>query len=58
MSVNSVEVYRCKECNEIVVTAPAGFTFSSDELRLAEQQHLAEHDSIETMAGLVREVQS
>lgn len=53
MSVDNVEVFRCKECSEIVYTAPAGFIVNQLELKDAEFEHYTKHSEIEHEAGLV-----
>lgn len=53
MSTDNVEVYRCKECSETVLTVPAGFALDELKLRQAELEHLTLHCEIEAEAGLV-----
>ena len=39
MSVHNVEVYRCRACGEDVVTSPAGFTLTDEEVNAHAEEH-------------------
>lgn len=54
MSVHNVEVFRCRECSEVVFIVPEGFELDTDTLYTAELDHYINHGYIEKQAGLVR----
>lgn len=42
MSVHNTELHRCRECNEVVVLVPEGFTIADDVLEKKAEAHRAE----------------
>lgn len=42
MSVHNVEVHRCRECNEVVLLVPAGFTATDEEVQAKAEAHVKE----------------
>lgn len=39
MSVHNTEVHRCRECNEVVIIVPEGFTIEPEDLQELADEH-------------------